>query len=133
MQLKGGSANPGPPIAPILGSKGLSQHMMNFCKDFNARTKDKAGQVLPVVITVYDDKTIEFVVKNEVSSVSILKAVKKDKGSSVPNRDKIGQLSKIDLERIAREKMQDLNAYDLEGAKKIIVGTARNLGITIEQ
>ena len=133
MQLKGSAASPGPPIAPILGSKGLSQHMMSFCKEFNDRTKDMAGKLLPVVITIYNDKTIDFVVKSELASESILRAVKATKGSSVPNQDKIGVLSKSDLERIAKEKMGDLNAYDVEHAMKIIAGTARSLGVDVEK
>ena len=131
MQLKAGNATPGAPIAPILGSKGLSQHMMNFCKEFNERTKSKAGQILPVVITYYDDKSISFVVKCEPVAVTLLKAVKKEKGSGVPNRTKIGSLPYSKIEEIAKEKMEDLNAYDVENAAKIIMGTARSLGIDI--
>ena len=131
LQIKGGAANPGPPIAPALGSKGLSQHMMDFCKKFNEQTKDKAGQLLPVVITIYEDKTIDFVVKSEPASISILKALNVQKGSSVPNQNKIGTISQEALRKIAESKMQDLNAFTVEQAMKTIAGTAKSMGVLI--
>lgn len=133
LQIKGGAANPGPPIAPALGSKGLSQHMMDFCKKFNEQTRDKAGQLLPVVITIYDDKSIDFVVKSEPASVSILKALNVQKGSSVPNQNKIGTISKEALRKIAENKMKDLNAFTLDQAMKIIAGTAKSMGVIVEE
>ena len=133
LQIKGGGANPGPPIAPALGSKGLSQHMMDFCKKFNEQTKDKAGQLLPVVITIYDDKSIDFVVKSEPASVSILKALNVQKGSSVPNQNKIGTITKEALRKIAENKMKDLNAFTVEQAMKTIAGTAKSMGVLIEE
>jgi large subunit ribosomal protein L11 len=132
LQIKGGAANPGPPIAPILGSKGLSQHMMDFCKKFNEQTKDRVGQLLPVVITIYDDKSISFIVKSEPASVSILKALNVPKGSSVPNQNKIGTISRETLRKIAENKMNDLNAFTLDRAEKIIAGTARSMGVIVE-
>ena len=131
LQVKGGAATPGAPIAPIFGSKGLSQHMMPFCKEFNERTKDKNGQTLTVVVSVYEDKSIDFVVKNEPAAIAILKAAKISKGSGVPNQQKVGKISEMDLTKIAENKINDLNAYTIEQAKRIIAGTARSIGVEI--
>lgn len=131
IQIKGGAATPGAPIAPIFGSKGLSQHMMNFCKEFNERTKDKIGKILTVCVHVYEDKSIDFDVKSEPAAIAILKAAKIDKGSGIPNQKKVGKISDADLTKIAEEKMNDLNAYTIEEAKNIIAGTARSIGVDI--
>ena len=129
LQLKAGEANQG--IAPIFGSKGLSQHMMNFCKDFNDKTKDQKGKLLPVIVFYYDDKSIDFVIKKESVVSALMKAAHIEKGSGVPNQTKVGQISAVNLQKIAEEKIADLNAYDIEAAKKIIAGTAQSMGIEI--
>lgn len=130
LQLKGGEANQGV-IAPIFGSKGLSQHMMNFCKDFNEKTKDQKGKLLPVVVNFYDDKSIDFVIKKESVVAALMKVARIDKGSGVPNQNKVGKISHEDLQKIAEEKIDDLNSYDVGAAEKIIAGTARSIGIEI--
>lgn len=129
LQVKGGQANPAPPIGPALGSKGLN--IMDFCKQFNARTQDKQGQVLPVLITIYNDKSFDFVIKTPPAAVLILDAAKKQKGSAEPNRNKIGSITWDQVRTIAETKMPDLNAFKIESAMKMIAGTARSMGITI--
>jgi len=129
LQVKGGAANPAPPIGPALGSKGLN--IMDFCKQFNARSQDKPGQVLPVLITIYNDKSFDFVIKTPPAAVLILDAAKKQKGSAEPNRNKIGSITWDQVKTIAETKMPDLNAFKVESAMKMIAGTARSMGITI--
>jgi len=129
LQVKGGQANPAPPIGPALGSKGLN--IMDFCKQFNARTADKQGQVLPVLITMYNDKSFDFVIKTPPAAVLILDAAKKQKGSAEPNRTKVGSITWAQVKTIAETKMPDLNAFRVESAMKMVAGTARSLGITV--
>ena len=129
LQVKGGQANPAPPIGPALGSKGLN--IMDFCKQFNARTTDKQGQVLPVLITIYNDKSFDFVIKTPPAAVLILDAAKKQKGSAEPNRNKVGSITWAQVKTIAETKMPDLNAFKVESAMKMVAGTARSLGITV--
>jgi large subunit ribosomal protein L11 len=129
LQVKGGQANPSPPIGPALGSKGLN--IMEFCKQFNARTQDKMGQVLPVVITVYSDKSFEFVVKTPPAAVLLMDAIKKKGGSAEPNRIKVGSVSWDQVRTIAETKMPDLNAFELDSAMRMVAGTARSMGITV--
>ena len=129
LQVKGGAANPAPPIGPALGSKGLN--IMDFCKQFNARTQDKPGQVLPVLITIYNDKSFDFVIKTPPAAILILDAAKKQKGSAEPNRAKVGSITWDQVKTIAETKMPDLNAFKVESAMKMVAGTARSLGITV--
>jgi large subunit ribosomal protein L11 len=129
LQVKGASANPAPPIGPALGSKGLN--IMDFCKQFNARTQDKPGQVLPVLITIYNDKSFDFVIKTPPAAVLIMDAAKKQKGSAEPNRVKVGSVTWDQVKNIAQLKMPDLNASKIESAMKMIAGTARSMGITV--
>ena len=129
LQVKGGQANPAPPIGPALGSKGLN--IMDFCKQFNARTQDKPGQILPVLITIYNDKSFDFVIKTPPAAVLILDAAKKQKGSAEPNRTKVGSITWAQVQTIAETKMPDLNAFKVESAMKMVAGTARSLGITV--
>ena len=129
LQVKGGQANPAPPIGPALGSKGIN--IMEFCKQFNARTQDKMGKVLPVVITVYKDKSFEFIIKTPPAAILILEATKKQKGSAEPNRTKVGSISWDQIKNIAQEKMPDLNCFTVESAMKMVAGTARSMGITV--
>jgi large subunit ribosomal protein L11 len=129
LQVKGGAANPSPPIGPALGSKGLN--IMEFCKQFNARTQDKGGQVLPVLITVYSDKTFDFVIKTPPAANLLLDASKKQKGSAEPNRNKIGSVTWDDVKKIAETKMPDLNCYKLESAMSMVAGTARSMGLNV--
>jgi large subunit ribosomal protein L11 len=129
IQVKGGQANPAPPIGPALGSKGLN--IMDFCKQFNARSQDKQGQVLPVLITIYNDKSFDFVIKTPPAPVLILEAAKQQKGSKEPNRNKVGSISWDQVKKIAELKMPDLNAFKLESAMKMVAGTARSMGVTI--
>lgn len=129
LQVKGGQANPAPPIGPALGSKGLN--IMEFCKRFNAATQEKVGQLLPVVITVYTDKSFDFIVKTPPAPTLIMDAAKLKSGSPEPNRNKVGQITWDDVKRIAEIKMPDLNAFKLESAMKMIAGTARSMGVTI--
>ena len=129
LQVKGGAANPAPPIGPALGSKGLN--IMDFCKQFNARTQDKPGQVLPVLITIYNDKSFDFVIKTPPAAVLILDAAKKQKGSAEPNRNKVGSITWDQVKTIAEAKMPDLNAFKVESAMKMVAGTARSMGITV--
>lgn len=129
LQVKGGQANPAPPIGPALGSKGLN--IMDFCKAFNARTQEKQGQVLPVLVTIYSDKSFDFVIKTPPAAVLLLEKGKFPKGSGEPNRDKIGSVTWDILREIAEIKMQDLNAFTVESGMKMVAGTARSMGITI--
>ena len=129
LQVKGGQANPAPPIGPALGSKGLN--IMDFCKQFNARTQDKQGQVLPVLISIFNDKTFDFVIKTPPAAVLILDAAKKQKGSAEPNRLKVGSITWDQVKTIAETKMPDLNAFRVESAMKMVAGTARSMGITV--
>ena len=130
LQCKGGQANPAPPIGPALGSKGIN--IMEFCKQFNARTQDKQGKVLPVLITVYGDKSFDFIIKTPPAAVQLMDAAKVKSGSKEPNRDKVGKVSWAQVEEIAKDKMADLNAFTLESAMKMVAGTARSMGLTVE-
>jgi len=130
LQIRGGGANPSPPVGPALGSKGVN--IMDFCKQFNARTQDKAGKVIPVVITVYADKSFDFVTKTPPVAVQLLEVAKSKKGSKEPNRDKVAQVSWDQVKLIATEKMEDLNCFTLESAMKMVAGTARSMGITVK-
>ena len=129
LQIKGGAANPSPPVGPALGAKGVN--IMEFCKQFNARTQDKQGKVLPVVITVYGDKSFDFVVKTPPAAVQILEAIKLKKGSGEPNRAKVGKISWNQIRVIAESKMVDMNAFQVESAMLMIAGTARSMGVTV--
>jgi large subunit ribosomal protein L11 len=129
LQVKGGQANPSPPIGPALGSKGLN--IMEFCKQFNARTQDKSGQLLPVLITIYSDKSFEFVIKTPPAAVLLMDAAKVKNGSPEPNRNKVGSVTWDQVRTIAQTKMQDLNAFKIESAMKMVAGTARSMGITV--
>lgn len=130
LQCKGGQANPAPPIGPALGSKGVN--IMDFCKQFNARTQDKMGQILPVLITVYSDKSFEFVVKTPPAAVLLMNAAGVPGGSPEPNRKKVGKVTWDQVKVIAETKMPDLNAFTLESAMRMVAGTARSMGITVE-
>ncbi len=130
LQAKGGMANPAPPIGPKLGAKGLN--IMEFCKRFNAATQEKKGQVVPVVITVYTDKSFDFVIKTSPAAVQLMDAAKLKGGSSEPNRNKVGKVSWDDVKVIAEDKMVDLNAFTVESAMKMVAGTARSMGVTVE-
>ena len=131
LQVKGGQANPSPPIGPALGQHGVN--IAEFCKAFNARTQDQMGTVIPVIITIYADRTFSFITKTPPASVLLKQAAKIAKGSSEPNKEKVGNVTKKQVEEIAKLKFEDLNAYNLEGAVRIIEGTARSMGITITQ
>lgn len=130
LQVKGGQANPAPPVGPALGAAGVN--IMEFCKRFNAQTQDKQGQVVPVVITVFKDKSFTFVIKTSPAPVQLLQKAKLKKGSSVPNRDKVGTVTWDDLKEIAEDKMTDLNAFTIESAMKMIAGTARSMGLVVK-
>ncbi|MGK9477504.1 50S ribosomal protein L11 [Melioribacter sp. OK-6-Me] len=130
LQIPGGQANPSPPVGPALGQKGVN--IMEFCKQFNARTADKQGLIIPVVITVYSDKSFTFITKTPPAAVLLKKALKLDKGSPEPNKTKVGKVTKAQLREIAELKMPDLNANDIEHAMSMIAGTARSMGITVE-
>lgn len=129
LQVKGGAANPAPPIGPALGSKGVN--IMEFCKQFNARTQDKPGQVVPVLITYYTDKSFDFIIKTPPAAVLLKDAIKKQTGSAEPNRKKVGDVNWEQVKQIAEIKMPDLNCFTIESAMKMIAGTARSLGITV--
>lgn len=129
LQIPAGKANPAPPIGPALGAAGVN--IMAFCKEFNAKTQDKAGDTLPVVITVYADKSFTFITKRPPASEMVKKATGVTKGSGVPNREKVGKLKKSDLRKIAEDKVQDMNAASIEAAMNTIAGTARSMGIDI--
>ncbi len=130
LQIPAGKANPAPPVGPALGQKGLN--IMEFCKQFNARTQKEGDSIIPVVITVYSDKSFTFVTKTPPAASLLLKAAKIDKGSKEPNRNKVAKVSKADLEAIAKQKMADLNAASVEAAMSMVAGTARSMGITVE-
>lgn len=130
LQIKGGAANPSPPVGPALGSKGIN--IMEFCKQFNARTQDKAGKVLPVVITYYSDKNFDFVVKTPPVAVQLLEVSKQKKGSKEPNRQKVAEITWEQVKAIATDKMPDLNCFTLDSAMKMVAGTARSMGITVK-
>ena len=130
LQVKGGAANPSPPVGPALGAAGVN--IMEFCKQFNARTQDKAGKVLPVVITVYGDKSFDFVVKTPPAAVQLLEAAKLKGGSGEPNRKKVANVTWDQVRSIAEDKMPDLNAFTIESAMKMVAGTARSMGITVK-
>ena len=129
LQIKGGAANPSPPVGPALGSKGVN--IMDFCKQFNARTQDKAGKVLPVIITVYTDKSFDFVVKQPPVAVQLKEAANVKSGSAQPNRSKVGQVTWEQVAEIAKNKMPDLNCFTLEAAMRMVAGTARSMGINV--
>ena len=129
LQIKGGAANPSPPVGPALGSKGVN--IMDFCKQFNARTQDKAGKVLPVIITVYSDKSFDFVVKQPPVAIQLKEAAKVKTGSAQPNRDKVGQVTWDQVREIAQDKMPDMNCFTLESAMRMVAGTARSMGISV--
>ena len=129
LQIKGGAANPSPPVGPALGSKGVN--IMDFCKQFNARTQDKAGKVLPVIITVYSDKSFDFIVKQPPVAIQLKEAAKAKSGSAQPNRDKVGQVTWDQIREIAQDKMPDMNCFTLESAMRMVAGTARSMGISV--
>ncbi len=130
LQIKGGAANPSPPVGPALGAKGVN--IMEFCKQFNARTQDRAGKVIPVVITVYADKSFDFVTKTPPVAVQLLEATKLKSGSAEPNRNKVASVTWDQVKQIAENKMPDLNAFKVESAMKMVAGTARSMGITVK-
>jgi large subunit ribosomal protein L11 len=130
LQIRGGAANPSPPVGPALGSKGVN--IMDFCKQFNAKTQDKAGKVIPVVITVYTDKSFEFITKTPPVAVQLLEVAKTKKGSQEPNREKVASISWDQVKTIATDKMQDLNCFTVESAMRMVAGTARSMGITVK-
>ena len=130
LQVRGGAANPSPPVGPALGAAGVN--IMEFCKQFNARTQDKAGKVLPVVISVFKDKSFEFVIKTPPAAVQLLEAAKVKKGSGEPNRVKVAKVSWDQIRTIAEDKMVDLNAFTVDSAMKMVAGTARSMGITVK-
>ena len=130
LQVKGGQANPAPPVGPALGSKGIN--IMEFCKQFNARTQEKMGKVLPVLITVYSDKSFEFIIKTPPAAVQLMDAAKLKGGSKEPNRNKVGKVDWSQVEEIAKDKMSDLNCFTVESAKRMVAGTGRSMGITVE-
>lgn len=129
LQIKGGAANPSPPVGPALGSKGVN--IMDFCKQFNARTQDKAGKVLPVIITVYSDKSFTFIVKQPPVAVQLKEAAKIQSGSAEPNRKKVGSVTWEQIRAIATDKMPDMNAFTIKSAMSMVAGTARSMGITV--
>ena len=129
LQIKGGAANPSPPVGPALGSKGVN--IMDFCKQFNARTQDKAGKVLPVIITVYGDKSFDFIIKQPPVAVQLKEAAKLQSGSAEPNRKKVGKVTWDQIKEIAQDKMPDMNCFTLESAMRMVAGTARSMGIDV--
>lgn len=130
LQVKGGAANPSPPVGPALGSKGVN--IMEFCKQFNARTQDKPGKVLPVLITVYSDKSFDFVIKTPPAAIQLMEAAKIKKGSPESNKKKVGSVSWEQVQAIAEDKMPDLNCFTLDSAMKMVAGTARSMGLTVK-
>ena len=129
LQIKGGAANPSPPVGPALGSKGVN--IMEFCKQFNARTQDRAGKIIPVIITVYADKSFDFITKTPPVAVQLLEIAKLKSGSAEPNRVKVANITWEQVKQVAEEKMTDLNAFKLSSAMRIVAGTARSMGITV--
>ena len=130
LQIRGGAANPAPPVGPALGAKGVN--IMEFCKQFNARTQDKPGKIIPVVITVYIDKSFDFIIKTAPAASQLLEAAKKKKGSGEPNRQKIGTVTWDQIKVIAEDKMADLNAFKVESAMLMVAGTARSMGLKVK-
>ncbi len=130
LQCRGGQANPAPPIGPALGAKGVN--IMEFCKQFNARTQDQQGKVLPVVITVFSDKSFEFVIKTAPAAVQLMEAAKIKKGSKESNRNKVGKVTWAQVEEIAKDKMADLNCFTVESAMRMVAGTARSMGLNVD-
>ena len=130
MQIEAGKANPAPPVGPALGQAGVN--IMDFCKQFNARSQDKPGQVLPVLISIYNDKSFDFVIKTPPAAVLIMEAIKLQKGSKEPNRAKVGSISWDQIKKIAELKMPDLNAFKIDSAMKMIAGTARSMGLNVD-
>jgi len=130
LQVRGGAANPSPPVGPALGAAGVN--IMEFCKQFNARTQDKSGKILPVAISVYKDKSFDFVVKTPPAAVQLMEAAKKKKGSGEPNRNKVGSVTWDQVRTIAEDKMPDLNAFSIDSAMKMVAGTARSMGFTVK-
>jgi large subunit ribosomal protein L11 len=130
LQIPAGKANPSPPVGPALGQHGVN--IMEFCKAYNARTQDQEGLIIPVIITVFADRSFTFITKTPPAAVLLMKAAKIPKGSGVPNKDKVGKVTKAQVEEIAKVKMPDLNAYNIEGAMRIIEGTARSMGLEVE-
>ncbi len=130
LQIKGGAANPSPPVGPALGAKGVN--IMEFCKQFNARTQEQAGKVIPVIITVYKDKSFDFIIKTPPVAVQILEAIKQKKGSAEPNRVKVAKITWEQIRTIAEAKMKDLNAFTVESAMRMVAGTARSMGVTVQ-
>lgn len=130
LQIRGGAANPSPPVGPALGAKGVN--IMDFCKQFNARTQDTPGKVIPVVITVYADKSFDFITKTAPAASQIMEQIKLKKGSPEPNRVKVGSISWAQIQEIAESKMKDLNAFKVESAMKMVAGTARSMGVTVK-
>jgi len=129
LQIKGGAANPSPPVGPALGAKGVN--IMEFCKQFNGRTQDKPGQVLPVVITVYEDKSFEFVIKTPPAAIQLMDAAKIKGGSGEPNRNKVGAVTWAQVQKIAEDKMADLNCFTMDSAVSMVAGTARSMGLRV--
>lgn len=129
LQIKGGAANPAPPIGPALGAKGVN--IMEFCKQFNARTQDKAGKVLPVIITVYSDKSFEFIIKQPPVASQIKEAIKLESGSAESNKKKVGKITMDQIKKIAESKMPDMNCFTIESAMEMVAGTARSLGVEV--
>ena len=130
LQIRGGAANPSPPVGPALGAAGVN--IMEFCKQFNSRTQDKPGKVVPVVISVFADKSFEFVIKTPPAAAQLLEAAKVKKGSSEPNRAKVDSVTWDQVRKIAEDKMQDLNAFSVESAMKMVAGTARSMGLNVK-
>jgi large subunit ribosomal protein L11 len=130
LQVKGGAANPSPPIGPALGSKGVN--IMEFCKQFNARTQDKAGKILPVVITYYSDKSFDFIIKTPPVAIQLLEVAKLKGGSAEPNRKKLAEITWEQVKAIATDKMEDLNCFTIDSAMRMVAGTARSMGITVK-
>lgn len=129
LQIKGGAANPAPPIGPALGAKGVN--IMEFCKQFNARTQDRAGKVLPVIITVYSDKSFDFIIKQPPVAAQIKEAIKLESGSAESNKKKVGKITMDQIKKIAESKMPDMNCFTVESAMEMVAGTARSLGVEV--
>lgn len=130
LQIKGGAANPAPPVGPALGAKGVN--IMEFCKQYNARTQDKPGKVLPCVITVYSDKSFDFIIKTPPAAIQIMENAKIKKGSSTPNKSKVGNMTWDQVKTIAEDKMADMNCFTIDSAMTMVAGTARSMGVTVK-